>query len=139
MLQFMNTSTYTDYFTEYRTLINYLEMKSGRKLSNLCDISILHDTLFIERLKGMRLPDWADKAMKPGGDLEFLTFTLFSMFTPTPQTKKIKSGYLLKEILDRFTNKTLGTLSPDRSLWIYFAHDVTISNMLNSLGLFKVF
>lgn len=53
--------------------------------------------------------------------------------------KKLKSGYLLKEILDRFTNKTKGSLTPNRSLWMYFAHDITLTNMLNSLGLFEVF
>lgn len=76
--------------------------------------------------------------MTPGGDFEYLMHYYFQMFTQTPEMKRIKSGYLLKEILDRFTNKTQSTLSPDRSLWLYFAHDITITNMLNSLGLFKV-
>lgn len=76
--------------------------------------------------------------MKPGGDFEFLAISWYAIFTVTTEMKKLRSGYLLKEILDRFTNKTLSTLSPDRSLWLYFAHDITISNMLNSLGLFKV-
>lgn len=54
------------------------------------------------------------------------------------EMKMIRSGYLLKEILDRFSSKIQRTLSPDRSLWMYFAHDTTIANMLNSLGLFEV-
>lgn len=52
--------------------------------------------------------------------------------------KQLKSGFLLKEILDRFKNKTQLSLSPNRRLWMYFAHDNTIANMLNSLGVFKV-
>lgn len=89
-----------------------------------------------------RLPTWAEEVMTRGGDLhndfEYLMHYYFQIFTQTSEMKKIKSGFLLKEILDRFTNKTLSTLSPDRNLWLYFAHDITITNMLNSLGLFKV-
>lgn len=84
------------------------------------------------------LPDWAKNVMTPGGDFEYLAFYWYKIFTPTTEMKKFKSGYLLKEILDRFTNKTQLTLSPNRSLWMYFAHDITIANMLSSLGVFKV-
>lgn len=52
--------------------------------------------------------------------------------------KKLKMGFLLKEILDRFTSKIQSKLLPNRSLWMYFAHDSTIASMLNTLGLFKV-
>ena len=73
-----------------------------------------------------------------GGDFEYIAFSWYAIFTATTEMKKLRSGYLLKEMLDRFTNKTQSTLSPNRSLWMYFAHDITISNMLNTLGLFKV-
>lgn len=76
--------------------------------------------------------------MTPGGDFEFISISWYGLFTQTTEMKRLRSGFLLKEILDRFTNKTLSTLSPDRNLWLYFAHDITLSNMLNSLGLYKV-
>lgn len=67
-----------------------------------------------------------------------LARSFYQLFTPTAEMKKIISGYLLKEILDRCSQKMQSTLSPDRSLWLYFAHDVTILNMLNSLNLYEV-
>lgn len=76
--------------------------------------------------------------MTPGGDFEYISISWYGLFTQTTEMKRLRSGFLLKEIFDRFTNKTLSTLSPDRNLWLYFAHDITISNMLNSLGLYKV-
>lgn len=76
--------------------------------------------------------------MQPDGDFQRLAFYWFRMFTATPEMKKLRSGYLLKEILDRFTNKTQTQLSPDRSLWMYFGHDNTVADMLNSLGVFNV-
>lgn len=88
------------------------------------------------------MSDWAERAMDPrndiGRDFKYLALQWYRMFTVTTEMKKLKSGYLLKEILDRFTNKIQLTLSPDRSLWMYFAHDITITNMLNSLGVFEV-
>lgn len=76
--------------------------------------------------------------MKPGGALEYLSKFFYTIFTRTTEMKKLRSGFLLKEMLDRFADKTQSSLSPDRSLWMYFAHDSTIANMLNSLGLFEV-
>lgn len=78
------------------------------------------------------------------GDLEYLAMCWFKIFTSgkdhqsTNEMKKLKSGFLLKEILDRFTSKVQSTLNPNRSLWMYFAHDITLSNMLNTLGMFEV-
>lgn len=77
--------------------------------------------------------------MTPGGDFEFIAVSWYALFTATTEMKKLRSGYLFLDILDRFKNKTLSILSPNRSLHLYFAHDITISNMLNSLGLYKVF
>lgn len=86
-----------------------------------------------------RLPDWAEKVMKPNGDLENISKLIFKMDSATPELARLRSGFLIKEILEHFTQKINQTLDPDRSLWLYSAHDFTISNVLNSLGLFEVF
>lgn len=84
------------------------------------------------------IPPWAQEVMKPGSEFEHLALIYFTIFARTTEMKKLRSGYLLKEILDRSINKTLSTLLPDRSLWMYFAHDNTLADMLNSLGLYEV-
>ena len=84
------------------------------------------------------IPQWAEEAIKPGSKLEYLASIYFTIFARTTEMKKLRSGYLLKEILDRSTNKSMSTLAPDRSLWMYFAHDNTLADMLNSLGLYEV-
>ncbi|KAG4079654.1 hypothetical protein HA402_010434 [Bradysia odoriphaga] len=48
-----------------RSLINYVEINSGTKIRTITDINDIYDTLFIERLKGLRLPDWAEKLHVP--------------------------------------------------------------------------
>lgn len=84
------------------------------------------------------LPLWADLVMAPHDDFEDLAIQWFTIFTPTTEMKKLRSGFLLKEILERFMNETHSTLSSNPNLWMYFAHDITIANMLNSLGVFEV-
>ena len=76
--------------------------------------------------------------LDPGSDLDNFFIDGFKLLSNTTEMKKLKSGYLLKEMLERFTQKTQSKLNPDRSLYIYSGHDITISNLLNSLGLFDV-
>lgn len=77
-------------------------------------------------------------AIMPGSDFESLALSWYEDVSATSELKKFTSGFLLKEIFDHFSNKIQSTLSPDRSLWMYFAHDYTIATMLNSLGVYKV-
>lgn len=84
------------------------------------------------------LPEWAEKVMEPGSDFENLTLSWYAMWTATPELKKIRSGFLLKEMLDRFSSKAQSKLSPNRSLYMYFGHDSSLVDMLSSLGMYEV-
>lgn len=158
MIQYLNTTAYKHIFDVYRPLITYLEAHSGMNLTVLSSIGYLYDTLLVEELNGRwaipifirififiikefilyRLPSWAAKVMLPGGEFERITVLSYELWTELLEMKKLRSGFLLKEIFDRFSNKTQSKLSPDRSLWMYFAHDFTISSMLHSLGMSTV-
>lgn len=56
----------------------------------------------------------------------------------TPELVRLRSGFLIKEILERCAQKINGTLTPDRSMWIYSAHSSTLATMLNGFGLNEV-
>lgn len=92
----------------------------------------------ILNVRNTRLPDWAEKAVEPGGIIERIADSHFKVNTATPELARLKSGFLIKEMMERFTQKIFCALEPDRSLWLYSAHDETIANVLNSLGLFEV-
>lgn len=85
-----------------------------------------------------RLPEWAEKVIEPNGTMEYIAKFDYKTYADTPQLARLKSGFLLKEILEHFSQKINSTLKPNRSVWFYSGHDVTILNMLNSLGLFEV-
>lgn len=50
----MNTSAYADLFIKYKSLIEYVELKSGAHLPTLTEITNVYDALFVQRLKGKR-------------------------------------------------------------------------------------
>lgn len=63
----------------------------------------------------------------------------YAMPTATKRLARLKSGFLLKEMLQHFSDKIYDKIKPDRTLWLYSSHESALANMLNSLGLFKVF
>lgn len=84
----------------------------------------------------IRLPEWAQKAIN--GPMEYIAQFDYKTYADTPELARLKSGFLLKEMFEHISQKVSGTLKPNRSLWLYSGHDLTILNMLNSLGLFEV-
>lgn len=76
--------------------------------------------------------------MEPNGTMEYIATFDYKTYADTPLLARLKSGFLLKEILEHFSKKVDSTLQPNRTLWLYSGHDITILNMLNSLGLFEV-
>lgn len=86
-----------------------------------------------------RLPDWANEAIKVDGLMNHFARLNFQYPTATQKLARLKFGFFIKEIVQKFSEKANGTLKPpDRSLYLYVAHDSTIGNVLNSLKLFQV-
>lgn len=87
----------------------------------------------------LKLEAWAEHLLKEPSQLQNASIFLAHSLTNSTELQKLRSGFLLKEILDRFTNKTTRPeIDPDRVFWMYFTHGQTIIDMLNSLGLFTV-
>lgn len=87
----------------------------------------------------VRLPRWVDGiSLYTNDTLEQIAALHMEALTHTNELKKYRAGFLLKEILDRFKDKSLSQLQPDRSIWLYSAHDLTIIHILNALNLYEV-
>lgn len=138
MIEYTNSSEYKSIFEKNKLLIKYLEENSGEMLHSLKSVFSLYDQLYIEQLKGKHLPLWAKKVLEKESGFEDLANFVSTIFTRTSKFKQLRAGFLAKEILDRSRQKMLSKLSPDRSMWMYFAHSSTINDMLNSLGLQQV-
>lgn len=84
------------------------------------------------------LPEWTRDVFGEGSDFERLGLRDFLLPTNTPLLTRLSTGFMIREILEHFTQKIESKLSPDRSIWIYSGHDTQIANILNFLGLFEV-
>lgn len=74
----------------------------------------------------------------PGGDFEWAAGFGHKIRTATTEMARLLFGFLIREILDRFSAKISSTLTPDRIIWIYSGHDATLVGILDTLRLFKV-
>lgn len=86
----------------------------------------------------LSLPKWANETPGLRQIFEYLVGVHLESFTYTTELKKLKAGYLIDKILQHFYKKIDSTLHPDRNLWIYSAHDVTLAILLNALDMFDV-
>lgn len=84
------------------------------------------------------LPAWASEIFIKGGAFEYVASHWQTFITGTKELKRLKAGFLLKQIFDRFKNKTI-SLPPEQLLQVYSGHEITISSILNGLGVFEVF
>ncbi|XP_031617001.1 prostatic acid phosphatase-like [Contarinia nasturtii] len=114
------------------------ENLAGRPIKKIGHVNVLYQTLKIEKMRGFEgFPSWAEELVKEGTNFEKIAFKDFEFYGKTPKMARIRPGFLLKEILERFSQKASGSLTPDRSLWLYSAHDVTIANILGGLGVYN--
>lgn len=54
MIKYTNSSVYKQLFVEHKELIKSLEEIAGEPLKSLTSINFVYDSLFIEKLKGLR-------------------------------------------------------------------------------------
>lgn len=104
----------------------------------LCHVHFNHFNFLID----YSLPEWTKRVLPGGdlyGDIQETFLKAYTIDTSTKFLAKIKGGFLLKDILDRFTNKSKSILDPDRKLWVYSGHDSTICRLLNTLGILEVY
>lgn len=62
--------------------------------------------------------------------MEKLANFCFGMPANKNSLARLKVGFLIKEMFERFQMKMESELEPNRSLWIYSAHDTTIGSYL---------
>lgn len=120
---------------KFKPIYKYLTKHTGKTVDSLQSVQNIFSCLFIEEINNFTLPDWT-KEVYPEKMFEISGLS-FAVKTYTNILARLKMGPLLKEILTHYQNKTKGHLNPNRNLFIYSAHDTTIANMLNTLGVFR--
>uniref|UniRef100_A0A182K0N3 acid phosphatase n=1 Tax=Anopheles christyi TaxID=43041 RepID=A0A182K0N3_9DIPT len=133
---YRQSEPYHSYNASLEQVFRYVTDKTGRRYDSLSSLQNLYSALLIEELNNFTLPDWT-KTVYPE-PLRSISAMTFAVKTNTTQLARLKMGPLVKEMLQRFRSKAKGTLKPNRSVWMYSAHDVTVASLLNALRVFEL-
>ncbi|XP_023170853.1 lysosomal acid phosphatase [Drosophila hydei] len=118
---------------ENKALYKLLTKNTGKNISNVLDVEMLYTTLKTEEEVSLALPDWTENIYPE--EMRSLAERSYALFTETHLMKRIKGGAFLTEILKKMQNKRKKNLNPDRKIFLYAAHDVTLVNVMNSMGI----
>ncbi|XP_050081633.1 lysosomal acid phosphatase [Anopheles aquasalis] len=124
-----------DLYEKNTALFRTLSQETGRNISTILDVELLYNTLEIEKLAGLELPDWTEDIF-PAKLLPLAERSL-ALFTEVPLMKKIKGGAIIGELLDNAVRRRSGILMPERNIFIYSGHDVTLVNLMRALGVIE--
>ncbi|XP_059474786.1 prostatic acid phosphatase-like isoform X2 [Neocloeon triangulifer] len=119
---------------QYQDVYDYLTEHSGRKIQDPTTLQYIFNTMWIENLKNMELPNWTKKVFPDR--MKDLAAISFSLNAYTEEMKRLKGGPLVGEIVQHMKQKKEKTLTPNRKLFLYSAHDTTVANILMTLGIF---
>ncbi|XP_053624392.1 prostatic acid phosphatase-like isoform X1 [Plodia interpunctella] len=137
--QYVHSREYKTRLNKYQNLMNYLTAYTGSKVTDYNDINNIYDLLYIESLYNFTLPNWTrevypDKLVEPSG-------YSFTTDTGTPTLARLKVGPLLQHITTQMANKVAfgkgKRNKTDINVAIFSGHDITVANVLHSLGLYN--
>ncbi|KAL0277101.1 UNVERIFIED_CONTAM: hypothetical protein PYX00_004499 [Menopon gallinae] len=129
-----SSDTFQKLNSENKELLEYINKYTGLHIKEVWQLGDVYDTLFIEHLYNFTLPEWTSKIFPE----PLRKWAAFSFTIPCYNRKmaRLKTGPLISEMAMHMKKKIDGKLKPDRKAWIYSAHDTTVANVLNTLGLF---
>lgn len=138
-----------------RELLKYLEANTGDKITRVCQVDWLYDTLLIESiynkvkdfhyiymdsfdnpfLSSQTLPSWTESVF-PGGDFEKLRNIAFLMATWTEEMKRLQGGPFFSLVLSDWLAVANGSAG-NMKMKLFYGHDDTLSFMLTSLNVYE--
>ncbi|XP_055594300.1 lysosomal acid phosphatase-like isoform X1 [Uranotaenia lowii] len=127
------TAEFAEWHRKGMALKDYISEQTNTSIPTFNRLFEICDALQIQHENGLYLPHWAAKIF-PEQASEFSQGYLLT-FSATDELKKIRGGAILKDLVEKLKAKRDGTLSPNRSLFFYSAHDAALSNLCNTLGL----
>lgn len=119
---------------KYKETFEYVTRYTNKSVNSFKTAQQVWGVLVIEDIHQMELPEWTKKVYpNPLTEMAAIAFQTPSI---TRELARLQSGPLLKDMLKAFKAKFEGKLEPNRGIWMYSAHDTTVSDLLNILRVF---
>ena len=115
---------------------------TGAIINNPVEVDYVFDALFIEEVYNFTLPEWTIKPKKVYPEpMKFLRDLSFQLTTWNHELKRLKSGPLIQDMLDRAkriakaknSSSLVGEANPGPKMTMYSAHDTTLARYFNFL------
>ncbi|XP_055905821.1 lysosomal acid phosphatase [Eupeodes corollae] len=106
---------------------------TGKPIKTVLDVEFLYNTLKAEEDMGLQLPQWT-VGVYPDR-LVPLAEKSYTLFTDNDYMKRIRGGAFVGEVYNKMAAKVNKTLESSRNLFFYSGHDVTLVNVMNSMGI----
>lgn len=115
-------------------LYQLITEKSGQNVTNVNDLFWFYCILVSEEHHGLKLPDWT-KGFYPE-PIRTIAVEGAKFRTGTTLLQKLKVGPFLQEVINNIRAKQDKKLNPDRDIFIYSGHDLTIVNWLHAMQVY---
>lgn len=93
----------------------------------------LYNILSIEKANGLELPKWTESVFP--NKLLALAERNLAVLTENAFMKRVKGGYFVTDVIDKMLEKRSNQLKPNRKVFIYSGHDVTLVNVMRALNI----
>lgn len=131
----LSSEQMTNHTIAHEKLYKYLSLHTGQDINDIFLVHKLYDTLKIEKHHNLELPPWT-KNLPWDTMYEIAALKLF-IYTIAADTQKFSGGVLLKDVIDKFSERSINRSS--LKLILYSAHDSTLVSALQTLGFEKQF
>ncbi|XP_047472576.1 prostatic acid phosphatase-like isoform X1 [Penaeus chinensis] len=118
---------------ESQELFQFLTEKSGQNVTTILDVDYLYDTLRIEALYNLTLPDWTHDVLPAMKELSDFSFEIVAL---SEELKRLRAGPIIGEMGKNMREKVAGN-TPQQKMFMYSAHDTTLAQLLLGLGVFN--
>lgn len=117
---------------ENSQLLQDLADLTGLNVTYAHDVTNIFISMQTQQAYHLELPEWS-KDYYPD-KMRLMAEKSYSYDAYTTEMRKIKGGYFLEDMYKQMQSKISGNLDPvGRKMYVYCAHDWSISNVLNAL------
>ncbi|CAL1291356.1 unnamed protein product [Larinioides sclopetarius] len=130
MINQRNSEELQELFQKYQAQLEIVSNYTGLNVSQGVNAFYLHDTLLIEKMHNLTIPEWVDLFWE---EIHEIADSIFQSFTSSPLALRLRVGPLLQDI-DRNMRKKISGDLPDLKVQMHSAHDINIAAVLLALN-----
>nr|CAD7429981.1 unnamed protein product [Timema monikensis] len=122
----------------FDTDFQYIRLHMGVDNVGIIEACLLQDVLTIEQVHNMTLPEWTEGLDRMRLE-SLMNFVVGVLPSATREIQRLNSGNLIGELINHMVQKRNNSLSPNREMFMYSAHDITLSGIQMALGVYEAY